>query len=520
MNFGGIKLGNQEPFVGIRDETVIYGGKLYGVRRFLIQGKIVLDQTNCQKDILQDIYKFSKTLVGDFQSLSAGGFTAEKARCESFSILNSTVFGAEYSAEFLAYPENWFSDIVRVADPIDNVSVVENKDGSISVNRRVSGRGIADTPEGGVGKVRTWIESLNLEDIPQNIGLLLQGIGQAPSGIKPSSFRQVVNRLDGSISVDVEFKFNQNSQSVTFLSVSIESSEDKKTGTVLITVQGSLSGPQNMQIETLREEFKKIPIQKYAQDIGSNGQTIDPRAINFSVDEDELNNTITFSYTFNNISIEKLILSETTADHDVVNDIRTISVNGTATFQKKHQKDRQTDINQLNQFDTPLNISCQGEYTKYFDNVSPPPVFTLPKSSSITTNSSNFSTNFNVSFDDSSLIPPNLQDQVFNFEYTVDYTPSIPIKNPLQFLNGSQGIVDIKAKTRGEVTIQGTALSEKEDLESQVLQAAQEIYNQLKGSESFANEFLQKKTCAITKDTTVKYDFELQYSAETKLYGG
>jgi hypothetical protein len=117
------------------------------------------------------------------------------------------------------------------------------------------------------------------------------------------------------------------------------------------------------------------------------------------------------------------------------------------------------------------------------------------------------------------LIPESLQGQVFNFEYTIDYTPSIPIKNPLQFLNGSQGIVDIKAKTRGEVTIQGTALSEKEGLESEVLEAAQSIYNDLKSSETFANEFLQKKTCAITKDTTVKYDFELQYSAETKLYG-
>ena len=218
MNFGGIKLGNQDPFVGIRDETVIYGGKLYSVRRFLIQGKLVLDQADCQKkDILQDIDKFSKTLVAGFQSLSAGGFTADKARCESFSILNSTVFGAEYSAEFLAYPDNWFSDIVRVADPIDNVSVIENKDGSISVNRRVSGRGIADTPGGGIEKVRTWINSLNVENIPPNIGLLLPGVGQAPPGIKPSSFRQVVNRLDGSISVDVEFKFNQNSQSVTFL---------------------------------------------------------------------------------------------------------------------------------------------------------------------------------------------------------------------------------------------------------------------------------------------------------------
>lgn len=520
MNFGGIKLGNQDPFVGIRDETVIYGGKLYSVRRFLIQGKIVLDQNNCQKDILQDINKFSKTLAAGFQSLNAGGFSAEKARCESFSILNSTVFGAEYSAEFLAYPENWFSDIVRVADPVDNVSIVENKDGSISVNRRVSGRGIADTPEGGVGKVRTWIESLNLEDIPQNIGLLLPGIGQAPSNIKPSSFRQVVNRLDGSISVDVEFKFNQNSRSVTFLNVSIESSEDKKTGTVLITVQGSLSGPQDMTIEKLRDEFKLIPIQKYAEDIGSNGQTIDPKAINFSVDEDELNNTITFSYTFNNISLDKLILSETTADHDVVNDIRTISVNGTATFQKKHQKDRKTNISQLNQFTPPLNVSCQAEYSKYFTNVTQPPVFTLPKSSSITTNSSNFSTNFNVSFDDSSLIPQSLQGQVFNFEYTVDYTPSIPIKNPIQLLDGSQALIDIKAKTRGEVTIQGTALSENEGLESQVLQAAQSIYEELKTSETFANEFLQKKTCAVTKDTTVKYDFELQYSAETKLYGG
>jgi hypothetical protein len=520
MTFGGIKLGNQDPFVGIRDETVIYGGKLYSVRRFLIQGKLVLDDGNCQKDILQEIQKFSKTLVGDFQSLDAGGFSVDKARCESFNILNSTVFGAEYSAEFLSYPNNWFSDIVRVAEPIDNVSVVENKDGSISVNRRVSGRGIADSSGNALDKVRTWINSLNIEDIPSNLSAILPGVGGAPPGIKPLSFRQVVNRLDGSINVDVEFKFNQKSQSPTFLNVTVESSEDKKAGTILITVQGSLSGPQNMTIIQLRDEFKKIPIDKYAADIGSGGQTVDTKALNFSIDEDELNNTITFSYTFNTTVLDKLVLSETTADHDVVNDVRTIAINGTATFQKKHQKDRQANISQLNQFNPPLNVTCQAEYNKYFTKVTQPPVFTIPRSSSLTTNSASFSTNFNVSFDDSSLIPQSLQGQVFNFEYTIDYTPSIPIKNPIQLLDGSQALIDIKAKTRGEVTIQGTALSEKEGLEIQILGAVQGIYQELKTSETFANEFLQKKTCAATNDTTVRYDFELQYSAETKLYGG
>jgi hypothetical protein len=506
------QIGTTTPFVGIQDESIIYNGKLYATRRFIIQGKV---GDNCQFDVIKEVSNFARRKIDGFQSLNLGGFEVQNARCESFSILNSNAFGLEYSAEFLEYPEEWFSEIVRVADPIDTININENKDGSISVVRRISGRGIADTPGDAISKVEDWIKSLKIDNIPI-LSDIIDDITPPPN-IKPSSIRQTFNRLEGSISVEVEFRFNQNATSSTFLEISVEASEDKKEGSIVITVSGTLSGPADMEIQALRDEFKKIPIGQLAS--SAIIQPVDVnKVLSTSLDEDELNNTITFSFVYNNMLFDKLTLSETTVEHDCISDIRTISINGTSTFQKKHQLDRKENISKLTSFDPELPDACQQEYNKYFPNVTNPPVFTIPKSYNLTVNSSDFSSNFNVSFDDSSIIPQQLEDKVFEFNYTIDYTPSIEIKNPIQILDGSQKIMNVKAKTRGEISIQGTAKSKEESLENIILGAADSIITDLKSSEQFSKETLQKWNCSSTKDTTVQYDFEIQYSAETKLY--
>ena len=166
MDYNGVKLGTEDPFVGLSTEIVLYGGKLCAIKKISVQGKIYGSTTvnNKCEDVLAKILEFSKVLSEDYKTFTAGGFTANKARCEYLSITNSSTFGAEYQAEFLAYPDEWFTDVIGVLDPVDSVTVVENRDGTITITRSVSGRGVSDGTNG-IQKVYDWIKTLNIHSI-------------------------------------------------------------------------------------------------------------------------------------------------------------------------------------------------------------------------------------------------------------------------------------------------------------------------------------------------------------------
>ena len=170
-NFGNISLGS-DPFVGISDEIVLWGGKRCSIKRIIVGGKIYGcgDGPNTGNDILSAISDWQDAALNGYQSISVGGFSSDYARCESLEITNSDYLGAEYRAEFLAYPDEWFSDIVGVLEPTDNITASIGKDGLFTVRRSVSGRAANDR---NFDKVFTWLESLNLKTAPNtsNFGL-------------------------------------------------------------------------------------------------------------------------------------------------------------------------------------------------------------------------------------------------------------------------------------------------------------------------------------------------------------
>lgn len=529
MTYDNVKIGNEEPFVGISNEMVVYGGKRCAIKRITVQGKIYEHGKECNQDVFTKIQNFSKAIIDDFKTFSAGGFSAEYARCESLSITNSNSFGAEYQAEFLAYPKEWFSDIIEVLEPVDSARIIENKNGTISIVRTIAGRGITSDSLG-INKVYNWIKTLNVSNIEDSKIIALAEIAKISinRSAKPTRISQTVNRLDGTVNTEVEFNFNLNSTSKTVLNISVDISYDAKIGIYTARVDGTLSGPIGMSMSDLRLDLKKVLFYDFASNqMPTNTPPLDTLPVSKNITENESEISITFNYIYNTLIGEKIINSTTTIEHDVVKDIKSIGLQGTVVLNKKPQSERKI------QKDTLINIDFSkvavSEFQKYFlqNGVSSNNNQTLstkvPKSYNISLNNTDFIGNYNVSYDDSSIIDPSLglPPEIYSFEYQINYTPSIKIKLPLQFIPGNQGIFDLKAIRRGSLSINGTALSTKNIDKTLLLNCVQVIVDRIKEKEKFNNIHVERKTCnfSVNPSTNVQYSFEISITAETKLYG-
>jgi hypothetical protein len=262
--YGGIKLGTDNPFAGISTEMITYGGKLCSVQKLIVQGKLYLCASNNpnksqQKDILKEVSDFQKAVMVSYQTASAGGFTLDNAVCTSLSITNSDYLGAEYNVEFTAYPNNFFSDIVGILDPVDTVKATENKDGSISIVRNISAKGISTVTVGdGLTKVKGWINSLNPKTLPTAVQFLNTSLNFKGSAISPRRVQEVTNRAEGTMSVEVEFIFNTGGSNPTLLMFSINTNYDDRAGIYTSTLNGTITGGIDNTVDELESALKSF----------------------------------------------------------------------------------------------------------------------------------------------------------------------------------------------------------------------------------------------------------------------
>lgn len=520
LNFDSIC--GHTPFVGISDEPIIVGGKYKTLKRILVQGKIIGD-INCpnSQTVTSKIRSLLNSVQEDFVPISAGGFSAPLARLESIDMNQPNRFGpADFTANFLAYPSNLSSFGYDVLDPVDNKQIVENNDGTISIIRRVSARGISTSSNpNAINNARNFLNSLNLTVAPK----LFFQIGQLtdpPSSLQPRRFVETVNRLEGSVSIDIEFTYRANATNPNVvLNYSIDISYDDKSGIYNATINGNLIGNINSTPELLLTEFKKINIfslvlSKFRELTGF--EYLSKIEEQFSTSDDAENNSINFSYTY--ISDPNDIKSNIKSDvsYDYVKDIATININGVLTA-RGSQKNKEALLNSALS-----SINFYSLATQAFNKSSPskkPILNKTPVSKNITrrkfegvTSSIEFSVSFSNEFENT----PDL----IKFEYTLSATPSIDVYNPVQFLDGGGGIFNMKFFRRGSISIQGTALSANANSAGSIRGLARSKLNSFISSLGGANRVVIEDniTSPLYSDNGYIYNFSISENCETRKF--
>jgi len=294
-SFGSTSLGSN-PFVGISDEIILWGGRHCGIKRVVVGGKIYDCGIgpNTGQDVLGAIAAWSSTFLKGYQSISAGGFSANYARCDSLEITNSDYLGAEYRAEFLAYPDEWFTGPIGVLEPTDNISASYTQDGLMVVKRTASARAATDK---GFDAVYGWIQGLGLESAPD-----VSKLGFPPVKVSPKSLSQTVDRVNGSVSAEATFVQNDGGSDETILSYSVNAQYDDRAGIYTVTVDGSLEGNTRTNIGDVRSKVAGIGLFEIANDafgkINTNA-SLDPSPSAMSISENDETDTVNFSVSYN-----------------------------------------------------------------------------------------------------------------------------------------------------------------------------------------------------------------------------
>lgn len=465
FNFNSL-CGGHEPFVGIEDEQVLVGGRFKTAKKVIIQGRIYNDgfEQNCVNS-LEISQKISSLLVGlkdDFLPLNAGGFSLPVARCESIEVNQSSVFeGADFTAEFLGYPVNLAAFGENILDPVDTRQVKENNDGSISLTRNISAKGISTSPSlDGISNVRNWIGGLNIETPPQiffQIGQL-----QNPSdSVKPRRIVETINRFEGSVSLEIEFVYRPGARAEELLNYSVDVSYEDKSGIYSVSLNGSFTGNLYSTKASLKGPLDKVNFFNLASDAfkkitGFN--YLNPKVEQFNTVEELENNTINFSYTYvsDPFDLKKAFSGE--VSYDYVKDITTVKITGTITA-RGTERERDT---VLRAEATKLkNGGLYREADKYFTSNAiekTPPLSRFPVSESITTDEYdstvrqiNVSAEFSNRYEDKSGLT--------KYDSTVSASPSLDVYLPIHFLDDTDGVFKMNFYKRGNISVQCSALA-------------------------------------------------------------
>lgn len=484
FNFNSV-CGDFTPFVGVSDEQVLVGGKWKVLKNITIQGRIYVDNNGsaCPNSsaITSKIKSLFEGCKDDFLGLSAGGISLQSAKCDSIEVAQSNFFAtADFTANFTGYPEDFSFTEYNVLSPIDTKEISENRDGTISINRTISARGISTSQApNAITNARTFINSLD-PDVAPVIFFAIDQLKGSQNAPVPRKKVETINRIDGTVSLEIEYVYRSSGTSSYILSYSIDTSYDDKSGIYSASINGSLTGHLDSTVESLKSEFYKIQIfnlinTKFKQLTGF--AYLNPIPEQYSVTENSEDNSINFNYTYISDPYDSKVSISSSINYDFEKDTTSVSLNGTITArgpQKSLEGLLEAALSDQDFWNIANNFALQ--------NMPPGKKLSLPLSKMPTNETINrkkyedctYGIDFDVSFSNEFT---DYQDKLFQISYSITVDPSIDIYNPVQFLDGKNGIFDMKFYKRCTVSINGSAIAETSDLSSLVRTFAIEELN-------------------------------------------
>jgi len=490
VTYGGFNFntvcGEFTPFVGVSDEQILVGGKWKVLKRVTVQGRIYVDNngTACPNSpaITSKIKTLFEGCKNDFVPLNAGGINLQIAKCDSIEVAQSNFFAtADFTANFTGYPDEFSFKDYNVLSPTDSREISENRDGTISIKRTISARGISTSQApNAITNARDYINSLEINTPPDiffQIGQLYKFTG-LPT---PRKKVETINRIDGTVSLEIEYVYRHPSQSSYILSYSIDTSYDDKSGIYSASINGSLTGPLNSTVATLKLEFAELDIfdlvnTKFTSITGFT--YLNPIPEQYSITENSENNSINFNYTYVSDPYDTKVSINSSINYDFEKDVTSVSLNGTITArgpQKSLEAKLEAALLEQNFWQIATDFATK--------NMPPGKTFKQPLSKMPTNETINrkkydgctYSIDFDVSFSNEFI---DYQETLFQISYNITVDPSIDIYNPVQFLDGKNGIFDMKFYKRCTVSVNGSAIGKTDNLSSLVRTFAEDKLKQ------------------------------------------
>lgn len=527
--------GAQTPFIAMSDQMINYGQRWGVAKNITLNGMITgsacgsgayLSLLSSQTGIVGAFSQDFKPLViqdGDAVSLS-GNYI----RVNSLDFDKSAYFSTlNFKINLTYYPPELFTGTYGVTAPVSTIKYTEQPDRTVNITRSFSAKGFNTAINGqnnALNNAINYVQSLtgtNNIISPAFIPLFAASANPnaiASSSILPRKISETVNRMDSTYSVNIDYTLRENAQTSTVLGYTVDINYDEQQGFYTVSFHGTLNGTQSQSIEKLRQEFALLNVYQLTYYIFNNTTqypSLNPNPQSVSVNENEQDNLIDFSYTYTTDPQTVKFDYTVTLDGDNLSDKTTVDFNGTLTA-KGPQALR---LAQLESQLANLNVTnlCQVAYNT---NANSSAVMNpIPKKYNIKRNLTNNNNSYNISASfDNSPIPPIAELKAFT--WAIDVTPSLFAYYPIQFLNGDNGLFNMNYYKRGKISMKGSALAaDNSDYSQQILSQALNIFNNY--AASFSNRV--RVESKVTRDQFAdengyKYSFVLTDTCETPIF--
>jgi|688.fasta_scaffold03615_13 hypothetical protein len=529
VNYNGFDFsticGGADPFVGISDEQILVGGRFKTLKRVTIQGRIIPDSPSCPNSltVTSKISTLINSLKNDFLLLNAGGFSLNNARCESIDINQSNFFaGADFTVNFIAYPTSLSNFGFDVLDPVDNKQITENRDGTISLTRSISARGISTSASpNAISNARSFIQSLDAVNSPPSIFFTIGQLTNPGGSLTPRRVVETVNRLEGTVNLDIEYVYrNTAPNNSIILSYTIDVNYDDRSGIYSLSINGNLTGVLDTDQTQLKTALSRLDIfgiakSKFVELTGK--PYLNPEPEQFSIEEDNLNNSIAFSYTYISDPFDVKTSIGYNFSYDRVRDIATVTLNGTLTARGSQKLKKQ----KLEQALASLNFfGLANAFFSQQNSSNSQPLNPNPVNQNITYNKFEGTTNqiqFDVEFSNQY---PVVDSDILRFDYTLSATPSIDVYTPIQFLNGQNGVFNLNFFKRGVISIQGSALAKSSNISGKIRSLALSKLNNFASQNGLRRnvKIEDNITTPLNSDGGYTYNFSISENCETTKY--
>jgi len=490
--------------VSVTSEYIDYGSRWGAVQKISIQGSVV---TETCSDTLTAQYS---TLVGvqntlfalfqnDFKELVVDGYSIKNCKLDSIDFQESNYYGAiGFTVSMTAYPDDYFAT-AQVTDPVNTIAYSEQRNNSIQITHRVSAKGINtanSNTSNALENARSYVNARigNSVVFPAITNITNKNsytAGIKPS-IKPRKIVETIDRMNGSVSVEYSYviKANQTGDSTMFYT--IDCTYDDEKGLSTGTIKGTVTGSIGQDMDAVRMDFRSFsPFNKlntYFETMGHGSLLNQPE--NMSVNENSKEKTIEFSYTCNSIvSAVKTFEKTFSMQCDYLTDKVTINFSGKVEF-RGGQKQRQTSAQNFTFTAEAAQALCSAFYAdNSVSNFGTRAVINaVPTTFEIKRDLINGTVTINAACDNR----PNPPDAGFtSFDYTLTANTSAKYFSVIQFLDGGTSGLNYNMKTRGEISIQGTATAKTAGLDARAITMATNLLSQASDAvNGFTDELL------------------------------
>jgi hypothetical protein len=363
----------------ISDEPIYVEGKLDHTReRIQILGTITGASLNDLSSLKNDM---QNALSLSFQELDIdiAQFDYSKPISISFSDSDLTTI-LPYSVEFEVFSEKDFSNFYGVSDPVDSWSYSEQDGRLISAVHTVSAKGIKINDQDALDNAKTFVES-RLNDF-ENYSIINPDIQTAFIREKTEE----IDRFQNTYSVTETYslsssRFDQPNNGLVTVTTQINYSKNSESSvTVSGNIIGSINGPSvNESMFTALQAMNQatISVEKSKSSQESNFYEIIKRGpTSSSFEKNEIDNSISFTYTFSDAFNEGEVIHDYTVSVSASKDsaIITVSIDGEIIYkgtdnpydgEEIEDWPRYLEIDQKFQEINPYNLAVQ-EYKEFF----------------------------------------------------------------------------------------------------------------------------------------------------------